>query len=57
MDDIEKQLDRLMDELINNIVNTPDDEILQEVKEDYGDSNYLANKFKIILEKAKKKNN
>lgn len=56
MDNIEKQLDRLMDELINNIVNTPDDEILQEVKEDYGDSNYLANKFKIILEKAKKNN-
>lgn len=50
---IRKQLDRLTDELIDNIIRTPDEEILQEVKEDYGDENYMANKFKEILEKAK----
>jgi hypothetical protein len=51
---IKKQLDRLTDELIDDIINTPDSEILQEVKEDYGTSDYLANKFRQILKKVKK---
>lgn len=50
---IAKQLKNLEDELIDNIINTPDLEILKEVEEDYGNSNYLANRFNKILEKAK----
>jgi RNAse (barnase) inhibitor barstar len=53
----EKKLDRLSDELIENIINTPDSEILKEVEEDYGNSDYEANKFLEILEKAKNKIN
>ena len=52
-DNIKEQFDRLSDELIDDIINTPDSEILQEVKEDYGKSDYLANKFRNILEKSK----
>lgn len=53
IDNIKEQLDRLSDELINDIINTPDSEILQEVKEDYGTSDYLANKFREIFGKSK----
>ncbi len=49
--DIKKQLDRLSDELIDNIINTPDAEILKEVEEDYGDSSHEANIVREILEK------
>lgn len=51
-DNIKEELDRLSDELIDNIIKTPDSEILQEVKEDYGTSDYLANKFKEIMGKV-----
>jgi hypothetical protein len=51
--EIREQLDNLENALIDDIINTPDTEILQEVKEDYGDGNYKANEFKRILEKAK----
>ena len=50
---IEEQLERFTDELIDDIFNTPDSEILQEVEEDYGTSDYLSNKFLEIFEKAK----
>jgi hypothetical protein len=44
----------LADALAEDILNTPDDEVLREVKEDYGDPRALANKFDQILERAKK---
>lgn len=53
-DNIGEQLDRLTDELIENLIKTPDEEILREVEEDYGDPLYEANKVREILEKAKK---
>lgn len=48
-----KQLDRLSDELIDNIINTPDREILKEVEEDYGDPSFMANKVRKMLKKAR----
>jgi hypothetical protein len=50
---IQIQLERLADALIDDIINTPDDEILQEVKEDFGDSNYEADKVRKMIEKIK----
>ena len=50
---IRKQFDNLTDELIEDIFNTPDSEILKEVKEDYGDKLYEVKRFKKILQKAK----
>lgn len=47
------ELDNLTDALVENIINTSDEDILQEVKEDYGDENYLANKMRGIVAKAK----
>jgi uncharacterized protein YecT (DUF1311 family) len=47
-------LDNLADALTEDILNTPDDELLREVKEDYGDPRALANKFDQILERAEK---
>jgi hypothetical protein len=44
----------LADALTEDILNTPDDELLREVKEDYGDPRALANKFDQILERAEK---
>ena len=38
-------LDNLADALTEDILNTPDDELLREVEEDYGDPRALANKF------------
>ncbi len=52
--DIRQQLDNLSDELIDNIINTPDEEILKEVEEDYGDSSFLANRAREILKTSKK---
>lgn len=54
-DDIKQQFDYLTDELIDNIINTPDDEILKEVEEDYGSSDYLANNFEKYLKKLKRR--
>jgi hypothetical protein len=47
-------LDNLADALTEDILNTPDDELLREVEEDYGDPHALANKFDQILERAEK---
>jgi hypothetical protein len=47
-------LDNLADALTEDILNTPDDELLREVGEDYGDPHALANKFDQILERAEK---
>jgi hypothetical protein len=42
-------LDNLADALTEDILNTPDGELLREVEEDYGDPHALANKFDQIL--------
>jgi uncharacterized protein YecT (DUF1311 family) len=47
-------LDTLADALTEDILNTPDDELLREVEEDYGDRRALANKFDQIFERAEK---
>jgi hypothetical protein len=47
-------LDNLADALTEDILNTPDEEVLREVAEDYGDPRALANKFDQILERAEK---
>src|SRR5215831_18486218 len=45
----------LADAMAEDILNTPDEEVLREVKEDYGDPRALANKFdQMILERAEK---
>jgi TPR repeat protein len=44
----------LADAMAEDILNTPDDEILREAKEDYGDPRALANKFDQILERTEK---
>jgi hypothetical protein len=44
----------LADAMAEDILNTPDDEVLREVEEDYGDRRALANKFDQILERAEK---
>jgi hypothetical protein len=47
-------LDNLADALSEDILNTPDNDLLREVAEDYGDQCALANKFDQILERAEK---
>jgi hypothetical protein len=47
-------LENLADALTEDILNTPDDELLREVEEDYGDPQALARKFDQILERAEK---
>jgi hypothetical protein len=42
------------DAMAEDILNTPDDEVLREVDKDYGDPHALANKFDQILERAEK---
>src|SRR5215510_226242 len=44
----------LADAMAEDIFNTPDDEVLREVEEDFGDPRGLANKFDQILERAEK---
>jgi hypothetical protein len=44
----------LADAMAEDILNTPDDEVLREVEEDFGDRHALANKFDQILERAEK---
>jgi hypothetical protein len=46
-------LKNIADAITDNIINTPDDEILEEVKEDHGDSEYEANIMRGIINKAK----
>jgi hypothetical protein len=50
----QEALDNLADALTEDILNTPDDELLRDVEEDYGDPRALANKFDQILERAEK---
>ena len=45
----------IVDELIDNIIRTPDAEILEEAKEDHGDPMYEANRARDILEKSRRK--
>jgi hypothetical protein len=47
-------LENLADVLTEDILNTPDDEVLREVEEDFGDRRVLANRFDQILERAEK---
>jgi hypothetical protein len=47
-------LENLADVLTEDILNTPDDEVLREVEEDFGDRRALANRFDQILERAEK---
>lgn len=47
-----EQIDYLSEELIDNIVNTPDNEILKEVKEEYGDSSYVANTMRAEIKRC-----
>lgn len=56
MSDFEKnmnQLNNLSDAIVENIINTPDDEILNEVKEEYGDPLFKANSMREKIKKAK----
>ena len=45
----------LADAMAEDILNTPDDEVLREVEEDFGDPRALANRFDQILERAEKR--
>ena len=42
----------LADAMVEDILNAPDDELLREVEEDYGDPLYLSKKFDEILARA-----
>lgn len=53
--EIQEQINNFVDELINNIIHTPDAEILQEVKNNYDDEAFLATKCRKIFDKATKK--
>lgn len=46
------QIKNILDSIIDNIIKTPDDEILKEVKEDYGDPEYEANIMRKIVKDA-----
>ena len=50
---IREQLNRLSDELVDNIINTSDAEILKEVEEDYGDPSFVANRVREMLKKSR----
>ena len=52
---VSEQLENLCDAMIDNIISTSDEEILQEVKDDYGNENFLADKARTILSKVMKK--
>jgi len=51
----DEKMNRLVDELIDNVINTPDDEILKEVEEDYGDPSYIANRMRGMIKKCQAK--
>lgn len=51
-----KELERLANELIDNIISVSDEEILKESEEDYGDSEYEANIVRNIIKDAKAEN-
>lgn len=54
-DDFSKltELYNFADAIIDNIINTPDDEILKEVIEEHGDPEHEANIMREIISKAK----
>ena len=43
---------KIIEAFIDNVVNTPDVEFLQEMKEDYGDASVVANKVRKIIQKS-----
>jgi hypothetical protein len=43
-------LDRLADALVDDIINTPDDDILAEITEEYGDTDKLAADMRTLFE-------
>jgi len=47
--------EKLADAMVEDILKTPDNEILREVEEDYGDPLALAKQFDKVLEQAKRK--
>jgi hypothetical protein len=49
------KMENLINELIEDIINTSDDDILKEVEEDFGNKDYESKKFKEILNTARKK--
>ena len=56
MSDIENtliELNNLADGLVEDILNTSDEEILREVKEEYGNTAHIANSMRMIVEKSK----
>jgi len=55
--DAREKLNLLADELIENVINTSDDDILNEIKEDFGDSAIVANKVREILKNVIRKSN
>ena len=52
---LRRELDNLFDEIVDNIIRTSDEDILEEVREDYGDPSFLANKCRQMLELVKAK--
>ena len=54
---LRQELDNLFDEIVDNIIRTSDKDILEEVKEDYGDPSFLADKCRQMLKLAKIKAN
>lgn len=49
------ELHRLADALVENIIETSDEEILKEVEEDHGDAQFVANKMRGIIADARSK--
>ena len=49
-------LSRIADALAENVINTPDAEILKEVEEDHGDPEYVANGMRAIIKNVIDKN-
>ncbi len=52
---LKEKLERLKEELIDNILNTPDSEILNEINEEYGDSSFISNKVRKIIKNTQSK--
>lgn len=45
--------DKFTEGLINDIINTPDEDILKEVEQDYGDPLYITDKMRKLIKKVK----
>jgi hypothetical protein len=46
-------LDNIADAMVEDILNTPGEDLLREVEEDYGDPLALAKQFELILQRIK----